>query len=258
MSKPDSEDRDETEESEVEESEESESEESEESKSEAEEAKKVEAKPARQKARRGTQARPAAAAAGQPVPMSRVVLFVVAALAAGGAGGWFGHDAQAKAKVRADSAAAPAGSGAAAGPCGAWQKQVCDSGGENSALCAQAKGALELLTPSTCESALATMPATIAKLKAARKSCDSLVSKLCKDLPPNSQACEMVKEKTPAFPSQRCDEMLKHYDEVLGSLKELEAQGGMQMGGPGGMRPPGGAPMAAPGMQRPVGAVPGH
>lgn len=249
MSKPgDSEDRDEAEESEAEES-------------EAEESEKVEAKPARAKSRRRAEARAVTPPTAQTVPMSRLVLFVVVALAAGGAGGWFGHDAQVKAKVRADSAAAPAGSGAAAGPCGAWQKQVCDSGGENSAVCSQAKGALELLTPSTCESALATMPATITKLKAARKSCDSLVSKLCKDLPPNSQACEMVKEKTPAFPSQRCDEMLKHYDEVLGSLKELEEQGGMQMGGPGGpggMRPPGGAPMGAPGMSRPVGAVPGH
>jgi hypothetical protein len=180
------------------------------------------------------------------VPMPRVALFVIVALAAGGAGGWFGQEAQAKARVKAESVAAPAGSGVPAGPCGAWQSKVCNSAGDTSAVCTQAKGAAELLAPSTCESALSMMPATLAKVKEARKSCDTLVSKLCKDLPPNSSSCGMVKEKTPAFPSQRCDEMLKHYDEVLASLRQLEEQGGMP-GGPGG-----------PGMQRPPGAVPGH
>jgi hypothetical protein len=117
-------------------------------------------------------------------------------------------------------------------------------------VCSQAKGAAELLTTSACEAALNMMPATIAKVKAARAPCDSLVSKLCKDLPPGSQACTLVKDKTPSFPSQRCDEMLKHYDEVLGSLREMDQQGGPQMGGPGGpqMGGPGGPGMARPPM----------
>ena len=211
--------------------------------------------PTRRRAVARDQKRPAPAAASNAVPMSRVALFVIVALAAGGAAGWFGQLEQAKARIRADSAAAPAGSGAPTGPCGAWQSKVCDTAGETSAICAQAKGATELLTPSSCESALATMPATLTKIKTARKSCDSLVSKLCKDLPPGAQSCEMVKEKTPAFPSKRCDEMLEHYDEVLGSLRELEQQGGIPpMGGPGG---PGG-PGPGGAVMRPPGAVPGH
>ena len=98
----------------------------------------------------------------------------------------------------------------------------------------QAKGATELLAPSACEAALAGVPATLTKLKAARASCDKLVSKLCADLPPGAQACALVKEKTPSFPAQRCDEMLQHYDEVIGQLKKMEEQGGSMGGGPRG------------------------
>jgi hypothetical protein len=195
----------------------------------------------------------AAAEKGASVPASRVSLFVVLALAAGGAAGWFGHIAQAKAALKADSAA-PAGSsssGVPAGPCGAWQQKICGgAGGEQSSACLQAKGAAELLTPATCEVALAAVPATLTKLKAARASCDKLVSKLCTDLPPGSQACAMVKERTPSFPAQRCDEMLKHYDEVIGQLRQIDQQGGMQMGGPGGPRGPGGP--SGPGGPGPV------
>lgn len=184
-------------------------------------------------ARRAKRAAPARSAASSSVPVARVALFLVVALAAGGAGGWFGHEAQAKARIQAESAAAPAGSGAAPGPCGAWQKRICDSGGATSAACSQAKGAVELLTASGCEAALGAMPATLAKLKAARAPCDTLVSKLCKDLPPGSPACTLVQDKTPSFPGERCTEMLQHYDEVLGSLRELDQQGGPPMGGPG-------------------------
>jgi hypothetical protein len=93
------------------------------------------------------------------------------------------------------------------------------------------------------------MPATLAKLKAARASCDTLVGKLCADLPPGSSTCDMVKERTPSFPAKRCDEMLKSYDKVIEELRSIDQQGGMQMGAPG--MPPG-----APGMR--PGMPPGH
>jgi hypothetical protein len=184
---------------------------------------------------------PATSAQPASVPSSRVGLFVVLALAAGGAAGWFGHIQQAKAALKADSVATPAGSGVPAGPCGVWQSKLCTGvGGDKSSACSQAKGAVELLTPSTCEAALVSLPATLTKLKAARASCDKLVSKLCGDLTPGSQTCAMVKDKTPSFPAQRCDEMLKHYDEVIGELKRMDQQqGGMQMSAPGGPHGPG-------------------
>jgi hypothetical protein len=177
---------------------------------------------------------------------AQVGLIAILALAAGGAGGWFGHIAQAKAALRADSPAPTTESGT----CGQWAQKVCGSAGKQSAACAQAKGAAELLTPLTCDAGLLAMPATLAKLKTMRSGCDKLVTKLCGDLPPGSQTCAMVKERTPSFPSERCTEMLEHYDEVIGQLKQIEqAQAGMQMGGPGGpgMGGPGGPGMGAPG-----------
>jgi hypothetical protein len=174
-------------------------------------------------------------------------MFVVLALAAGGAAGWFGHIQQAKAAhVKADSVATTvSSSGVPSGPCGVWQQKICDGSGKASANCEQAKGAVELMMPSTCQAGLETMPATLAKLKAARGSCDSLVSKLCADLPPGSSTCEMVKERTPSFPAKRCDEMLKNYDKVIEELRSIEQQGGMQGGAP--RMPPPGAPGMPPG-----------
>jgi hypothetical protein len=196
------------------------------------------------KARTGGKRR---AATAQPVksagmPGSSVGVIILLALVAGGAAGWFGHIQTAKAAAaKADSAPMPAGSsGAAVGSCGAWEKKICTSSGADSAACMQAKGATDLLTPSACDVALSNMPATLNKLKAARASCDKLVGKLCADLPPGSQMCAMVKDKTPSFPAQRCDEMLSHYDEVIGQLKQMEAQQGGMMGGPGAPGGPGG------------------
>ncbi|RYZ10322.1 MAG: hypothetical protein EOO73_01755 [Myxococcales bacterium] len=184
---------------------------------------------------RATKSAKAAPAAAATVPSSRVGVFVVLALLAGAGAGWFGHIQQAKAAASKVDAAAPVGSNAAAsGPCGAWQDKICSGSGKESAACMQAKGAAELLTPSTCTAGLQAMPATLSRIKAARASCDKLVAKLCGDLEPGSRTCTMVKERTPQFPPQRCDEMMSHYDEVIGQLKQMDAQGGPQMGGPPG------------------------
>jgi hypothetical protein len=194
-----------------------------------------------------------------PSGMPGAVIAGLVALAVGAAGGWFGHDAQAKAKLRADSAPAAAGS-AANGPCKTWEQKVCAGTGDQSAACAEAKAATDLLTPATCEMALAGVPATLAKVKAGRASCDSLTAKLCKDLPPNSAACTIVKERTPSFPAGRCDEMLAHYDEVIQELRQIDQQqalmgaaqqGGMPMGTPAGAIPMGDLPGTPPGAAPP-------
>jgi len=192
------------------------------------------------------------------VPVSTVIAIGVAALALGGAAGWFGQIQKTKAALRAEIAAAPAGSGAPTGPCGAFQAQVCKNAGEQSAACQQAKGAAEILLSTTCESALGAMPETLAKIRAGRASCDRLVNKLCADLPPGSQTCTMVKDRTPSFPRERCDQMLANYDKVIAELKQMDAGGGMQMGG----MPRSGMPGMPPGMHpspasAPPGATPG-
>jgi hypothetical protein len=211
----------------------------------------------------GGVSRSVSAAAPATMPSSRAIAIGVLALAVGGAVGWFGHIQKGKAAIRAEIAAAPAGSGAPAGPCGAWQSKICSSVGNQSAPCQQAKGAAQLLTPSTCETALGSVTETLAKVKAARASCDKLITKICADLTPGSKTCDMVKERTPSFPSERCDEMLKSYDKVIAELKQMDQQqGGMQMGGPHGGMPPGGMPPGAmppggmPRIQLPPGAHP--
>jgi hypothetical protein len=190
--------------------------------------------PKKKRPRREAERLEAKTAASSPL----FVLIALGAVAVGAAGGWFGHDAQAKAKLKADSVPAAAGSGAPSGPCGAWQQKIC-AGNDTSAACEEAKAAVQLLTPSTCEVALAAVPATLAKVKAARVQCDSLVSKLCGDLPPGSQTCNMVRERTPSFPTERCTEMLAHYADVLASLKQMDQAGGPQMRAPGMGQPPG-------------------
>jgi len=197
----------------------------------------------------------AAEAARRPsITPPRALAFAIIALAAGAAAGWFGHIAQAKAKLRAANAApAPSGSAAASGPCASWEKQICAGSGATSAACEQAKGATGLLTPATCEVALEAVPATLAKVKADRAPCESLVSKLCKDLPPGSPACTMVTERTPVFPPAKCKELLANYASVLQEVQMIDQQGGLpQQGGPPGGRPPG----MPPGM--PQGMPPGH
>ena len=174
---------------------------------------------------------------------SQLIGIAVAALVVGGAAGWFGHIQKGKAELRAALAAAPAGSGAPSGPCGAWQSSLCKTTGEQSAACQQAKAATGVLSTAACESAVSTLPETFAKIKAERVICDKLANKLCADLPPGSKTCVMVKERTPSFPADRCDQMMKSYDNVIAELRQMDQQQGAHapgMGMPGGgMRMPG-------------------
>ena len=178
---------------------------------------------------------------------SRTALVAVLALAAGGAAGWFGHQAKAKAALRAETnvpATAGSAGGAPAGPCGAWQQKICASSGAQSAACQQAQAATGLLMPPTCEAALEALPGTLEKIKAARAPCENLTTKLCKDLPPGSSTCQMVKQRTTSFPGERCAEMLKNYDSVIAEVKMID----QQSGGANPHASPPGAPPGAPGM----------
>jgi hypothetical protein len=176
---------------------------------------------------------------------SRLLLVGAVTLAAGLGAGWFGHEARAKAKLQEPSGPAAVGS---SGPCKQWEGKICAGSGDESATCQQAKSAAELLTPPICENALSAVPATLAKAKAARAPCDTLITKACNDLPKGSSTCKMVQERTGSFPVERCKEMLEQYDQVIQELQGIEAQGGPPMGAPGhgqGM-PPGMPPDAHP------------
>jgi len=158
-----------------------------------------------------------AGAAGKPAG----AVFAAVALVVGAAGGWFGRGALPKAE--ASSTARPAASAAAgtADPCADWSSDLCKRMGEESEGCEKAKEAASVLPGSACTTAKADLDATVAKLKAARKSCDTLVEKLCKDLGDKSKTCAMVREKTQSFPTDRCKEMLDKYDEVVAGLRDM-------------------------------------
>jgi hypothetical protein len=160
---------------------------------------------------------------------ARLALVGVVALAAGLAAGWFGHAARAKAKLQESAGPTAVDSG----HCQQWEEKICAGSGEESMICQQAKSAAELLTPPICESALNAVPATLAKAKAARASCDTLIGKACNDLPKGSSTCKMVQERTGSFPVDRCKEMLEQYEQVIEELRAIEAQGGPEMENPG-------------------------
>jgi hypothetical protein len=134
--------------------------------------------------------------------------------------------------------------------------------GLKSPACTQAKQAIEVLTDKACGVALEDVPATLSKIKTARADCEKLVGKLCAELGKDSETCKMVTDRTQMFPATRCTEMLGNYDQVLGSLKQMEERKkGGGMGHPGGP-PPGHPPMkspdgSVPGGPRPGGATPG-
>ncbi len=126
----------------------------------------------------------------------------------------------------ATTAAQPSASGSAgavpAGPCGKYVAAVCDAAGDKSPACRQVTGAAELLPPSACEAAMKDVAYTKTQIANARKKCDELVEKLCKDLGAETESCKMVQKQAGNFPPERCSMMLERYDAVLGDLKRRE------------------------------------
>lgn len=146
-------------------------------------------------------------------------MLAVVAMFLGVAVGWGARGANLKPGV--EVTAAPSTS---AGACEAWASEVCKRVGVSSEGCAQAQGASELLPEAACGVAKGEIEGTVAQMKKARASCDTLVERICKDLGDKTETCKMVREKTPSFPPERCKEMLEHYDEVIGELRSAEQE----------------------------------
>jgi protein-disulfide isomerase len=176
-------------------------------------------------------AKGARAASAEPEPEAkpagggRLLLVALVTLAMGLVVGWFGRDAQGSvAPASVTSAPAPSGSAAAGGVCDQWSAAVCKEAGDTAEACEQARAGAKLLPDGACQSALQQLPTTLERVKGARSLCDSLVTKLCADLGPESQSCKLVKEKTPGMPASQCEEMMGSYGEVLGELQKMEKQ----------------------------------
>jgi protein-disulfide isomerase len=82
--------------------------------------------------------------------------------------------------------------------------------------------AAEMLSDATCTAAKRDIKFTVEKLAEKRKSCDTLVTRLCGELGKETETCKMVETHTKNFPPERCKMMLERYPEVLADLKRME------------------------------------
>jgi hypothetical protein len=121
----------------------------------------------------------------------------------------------------ATAAAAGAGGG---GVCDQFVAQLCGrSGSADSALCGSAKELGKVLPESACAAGLKDFSQVERQIEADRKLCNDLLDRLCKDLGPDTATCALVREQTPQFPRERCEQLTANYDEVLVELRRHEA-----------------------------------
>jgi protein-disulfide isomerase len=114
--------------------------------------------------------------------------------------------------------------GAPKGPCEQYAEKLCEAAGKESPTCQSIQNTTELMPPAACTAGLRNIEFSTKKLAEKGKKCDELVTKLCAELGPESETCNMVKNETKKFPPERCGMMLEHYTEVVADLKRHEAR----------------------------------
>ncbi|MBI5500589.1 MAG: thioredoxin domain-containing protein, partial [Deltaproteobacteria bacterium] len=110
----------------------------------------------------------------------------------------------------------------AEGVCADWTKAICDAAGAQSGDCSTVKRAAELMSAAACTAALGDLGVATAAIERSKGACTELMTRLCKDIGEDTESCKMVKEQTPMFPPEQCQQMLTGYDEVLGQLRQME------------------------------------
>jgi protein-disulfide isomerase len=106
--------------------------------------------------------------------------------------------------------------------CADYSKKVCDEAGASSGTCTSMTEATKLMPATACAAAAADFGTAKQKIAALRKSCDELTTKLCAEIGPKTDTCEMVKTQTKTFAPDRCSMMMQHYAEVVADLKKRE------------------------------------
>ena len=106
--------------------------------------------------------------------------------------------------------------------CEQYAEKLCAEMGPESPTCASTKSTLDMLPPAACAKGLTDVAFTKTKLGEARKGCDELSTRLCKDIGDTTETCNMVKTQTKNFPPDRCKAMMENYAAVLGDLKKME------------------------------------
>ncbi|MBI5499381.1 MAG: DsbA family protein [Deltaproteobacteria bacterium] len=120
----------------------------------------------------------------------------------------------------------PAGSQAAQdveSPCDAWSDTLCRAAGRETPTCQSVRTVSRFLGEPACRAALGNIDAALALLDERRFACRELETRLCADIGPDTESCRMVREQTPSFPFEQCDQMLADYDQVLEQLRDMEA-----------------------------------
>lgn len=133
-----------------------------------------------------------------------------------------GSGCKQKEKAAEDAPVAAAAQGE--GACGQFVTQLCGRAGDKSQLCASGKTLGKVLPDSACQAAVKDFSTVEKQIEGERKVCNDLVERLCKDLGPATDTCQMVKDETPQFPREQCEEIGTNYDQVLAELKQREAQ----------------------------------
>jgi protein-disulfide isomerase len=108
--------------------------------------------------------------------------------------------------------------------CTTLATKLCERAGAESATCTSVTKTTTLLSAKTCAVALADIEYSYTKVAAAGQACADLAERLCKDVGPDTQTCELVKTETPKMPPEQCEGMVAEYDQVLAQLVRMEAK----------------------------------
>jgi len=120
------------------------------------------------------------------------------------------------------AASASAGLAVNAGPCQKYATALCEKAGKESDTCTALTASADILSPAACTAGLKDIAYSIKKLGEQGKTCEELVTKLCGEVGPTSETCNMVKTQTKQFPPARCKSMLEHLPEIVADLKKME------------------------------------
>jgi len=125
--------------------------------------------------------------------------------------------------VRAAATSNDASEPVLTGPCADFVKAVCAKSGDSSPFCTDLKRVSVILPPAACTTASGQMSYVAERIETVGKTCNKLVSDLCRDIGPNTDSCKLAQTHTKTFPPERCTQMLGRYPEVLADLKRMEA-----------------------------------
>lgn len=132
------------------------------------------------------------------------------------------HRSSSPAASGSAASSATAATTAANGPCDKYAAALCEKAGKDSDTCQALTTSAAILSPAACKAGMSDLAYSIKKLGEQGASCDELTTKLCAEVGPQSETCNMVKTQTKQFPPSRCKSMLEHLPEIVADLKKME------------------------------------